>query len=324
MMRSGLYGILFGMAVLLTVSLTGCGQREIVCPGEEARPLEILFSWEKAPGACPEGMTLYFYDADNNGWCRRFDISGSEGGRFELPAGRYNMIAVNNDLPGVRIDGYQGFHSASAVAQPGGAESGQDLPAVRPTGMLYGAVMTDIEVTLCGVRYRAPDGSLVECPKGLVRCAPDSLANEYHVIFENVNGADRILSAKGVLSGMASKLILCEDSAGPDECCVSFPMEVAAVKESGAVMRGATTGFGMAAGFGLHQKYSLTAVIKLKNGNVYSKTYDVSDQVENYLHSNTIIIIINGIDIPSGDVPGDTGGGFEVGVGGWEIVEIEL
>lgn len=323
-MRYRLQGILFGVLAVAAVLFAACDQREIVCPGTDPFPLEIAFSWDNAPKAHPDGMTLYFYPADNNGGCRRFDISGCDGGRFELPLGRYNMIAVNNDLPGVRIEGYHGFHSISAVAQSAGSEPGQHLPPVRPTGMLYGGVMTDIEVTMCGVRYRTPEGMLKECPKGLIRCAPDSLAKEYHVIFLNVQGADRISSAKGVLSGMATELLLCDDIAGSEACCVSFPLETETVNDDKGVLPGVTSGFGVPA-YGInHHGFSLTVMIKLLNGKVYSKTYDVSAQVENFLHKNSIIIIINGVDIPSGGQPEDEDDGFEVDVSGWNTVEIDL
>lgn len=321
-MREGLSGILLWLMALAAVTLAGCDKREIVCPAGEARPLEIAFEWDSAPDAHPDGMTLYFYSSDGKGGCRRFDIAGRDGGRFELPPGRYDMIAVNNDLPGVRIEGYEGFHSISAVAQPAAAAPGQDVPAVKPTGMLYGGVVTDIEVTLCGVSYRRHDGTMKECPRGLIRCAPDSLAREYHVIFKNVKGAERISSAKGVLSGMASELLLCDNLDGRAACCVSFPLETSGGEDG--TMKGITSGFGAPTGPTATSKdFSLTAMVRLRNGKTYSKTYDVSAQVENFLHRNTIIIVINGIDIPS-DPAEEVGDGFDVGVGGWTTVEIDL
>lgn len=321
-MRKGLWNILFWLTAVATVSLTGCDRREIVCLEGKQIPLEVAFEWDSAPDADPEGMTLYLYDADNREGCRRVDISGREGGRFELPVGRYNMIAVNNDLPGVRIEGYEKYNSICAATRSAANIPGQELPHVKPTGMLYGAVVNDIEVTICGVKYRRSDGSLKECPLGMIRCAPDSLSKEYHLVLRNVNGADRILSAKGVLSGMATELQLCDEVAGPEACCVSFPLE--SVGTGSGVLHGLTSGFGApeipdAAG----GRFEFTAIVRLKNGKTYSKTFDVSDQVGNFLHNNTIIIIIDGIDIPDNPQE-EVDDGFDVDVSGWNTVVIEL
>lgn len=321
-MRVRLYRILLRLIALTAVISTACAQREIICPGDEAIPLEVAFEWDNAPDAHPEGMTLYFYAADGGG-CRRFDISGREGGRFELPVGRYNLIAVNNDLPGVRIEGYEGYHSISAVTQPTGSTPVQNLPPVRPTGMLYGGVVNDIEVTMCGVSYRRPDGTLKECPRGLIRCSPDSMAKVYHVAFLNVKGLERVSAAEATLSGMASALVLCDDVGGTEACCVSFPLD--SVSGQRNTLRGLTSGFGAPEGrTGTSQPFMLTIKVKLKTGKIYSKTFDVSAQVENFLPGNTIIIVINDLDIPydpSEEVGDD---GFEVGVGDWDTVIIDL
>lgn len=321
MMRNSIHIILSTLIILAAVMSTGCDHREIVCPAGEATPLKVAFSWDNAPDAHPEGMTLYFYAA--NGGCRRFDMSGRDGGRFELPIGHYDMIAVNNDLPGVSIENYEQYHSVSAVARPTGSGAAQETPSVRPTGMLYGGVVNDIEVTMCGVSYRRPDGTLKECPGGLIRCSPDSLAKVYHVIFLNVKGIDRISVAEGMISGMASELRLCDNMTGSGACRVAFPLDT--VSGRSGELRGLTTGFGAPEHHTVSpSQFSLTIRTKLKNGKIYSKTYDVSRQVENFLQKNTIIIIIDDLEIPADPSEEVGDDGFDVGVSDWNTVEIEL
>lgn len=322
-MRPRLYDIILsGLTALMLAVLTGCERREIVCLDGKAIPLQVAFEWDNAPEARPAGMTLYFYPRDGAGsW--RFDIAGSDGGRFELPVGRYQMIAVNNDLPGVRIEGYGSYTSITAATQLLENGATHEMPPVRPTGILYGGVVNEIEVTICGVSYRGSDGMLKECPRGLIRCSPDLLTKEYHVIFRNARGLDRMESARGVLYGMATELRLCDDTPGPGACCVAFPLD--SIRGANGVLRGFTSGFGAPERGGVvHCRYSLETTVKLKNGKTYSKTYEVSDIVENFLHENTIVIIIDGLDIP--DDPTDEVGddGFDVGVSGWNTVEIDL
>lgn len=320
-MRDRHHCILLSLIALSALISAGCQQREIICLGDDAIPLEVAFEWHNAPKANPEGMTLYFYSSD--GAFRRFDITGREGGRIELPPGHYDLVAVNNDLPGVRIEGYEGYHSICAVAQSTGSPPVEDFPPVRPTGMLYGGVVNDVEVTMCGVSYRRPDGTLKECPRGLIRCSPDSMARVYNVSFLNVKGLERISKAEATLSGMASELLLCDDIAGSDACCVSFPLD--SLSGQGDLLRGHTSGFGAPDNrTSISRPFMLTIRVKLKTGKIYSKTYDVTAQVENFLHRNNIIIIIKDLDIPYDPSEEVGDGGFDVGVGDWNTVIIDL
>lgn len=83
-----------------------------------------------------------------------------------IPVGRYTMIAFNNDLAGIR---FSGLESASTPeASPKLNSSGVS----GSTGQLYSGAIMDLEVTICGVTYRRPDGTVKECGQGLLRCSP--------------------------------------------------------------------------------------------------------------------------------------------------------
>lgn len=304
--------------------LAGCDHREIVCPdGDGAHVVNIAFSWEHAEQADPKGMSVYFFEDGGKGGARRFDIGGRSGGSVELPAGRYSMIAVNNDLPGVRIDDYESSRSISAAAQSADDGGAGGMTRVKPTGMLYGGQVNEIDVTMCGVSYLLPDGSVKHCPKGLIRCAPDSLAKEYRVIFRGVDGIERIKSASASIAGISSRLRLCDRETGGELCRVALPLDKGA--GGAATLAGSTTGFGVPSG--IEPDVALTLYVTLNSGKKCSKTFDISSQVKNFLHRNSILIIIEGLSIPDDEPigpPDNPEGGFDADVSDWNTVEIEL
>lgn len=49
------------IAIILFLAATSCSHKEIICPASENRQITVLFDWDHASGAAPEGMTLYFF-----------------------------------------------------------------------------------------------------------------------------------------------------------------------------------------------------------------------------------------------------------------------
>lgn len=304
------------LTVLLIILTASCGHKEIVCPGDSVRTIDVKFIWNKAPGADVDGMTLYFYPVSD--WTRmwRFDIAGHDGGKVELPAGRYRMIAVNNDLPGIEFDGADTFNGLTARARSAGGTS------VRPTGMLYAAVVDNLEVTLCGVEYTLEDGSCKECPKSLVRCYPDSLSTVYTVVFRDIKGVDRVRSATARLDGVASSMTVRSGITGDGTC--SIPITLASGGDGPAVLRGSTTGLGTPAGV---PGFTLTIAVTRTDGKSFSKSFDVTDQVINSPWQRNVYIYIDGLEIPEGtppDPPSDDDVGIIVDVDGWHVIDIYL
>ena len=306
--------ILSSLLLLLT---PGCDHKEILCPGAEPRPIDVRFIWDKAPAAEVDGMTLFFYPCDGNGKVWRFDIAGDEGGRVAVPAGKYNLVSFNNDLPGITITGAENFTTISADARKTDESEGM----VMPTGMLYGSVVEDVDVTLCGVRYRQDDGTVKECPYGVIRYRPDSMSNIYHIRFIDIKGGDHIASATAKLCGIGSGINLSDGLVQSGVCDV-----LCAMSGNDTSISTTTSGFAQPAS-DYPGQVTVTANIRCKTGHYYVKTYDVTEQVANFRNAHNVYINITGLDIPDDglpDNPGEGSGAFDVGVSGWETVNIDL
>ncbi len=140
-----IYIALLGTALI--AALTGCDHKDILYPDSGMHQLRVMFMWEHAPEASPEGMTIYFFPQDKQGKIWRYDIAGTNGGAVELPTGTYSLLAYNNDLPGITVSDLTSLSESTATARTtNGISSG--------TGKLYTAVIGHVEVTPCGVIYR--------------------------------------------------------------------------------------------------------------------------------------------------------------------------
>ncbi len=304
------------LITLISLWLSSCSHKEILCPGTEVRQVNICFDWDRAPDASPEGMTLYFFPTFQGGMIWKFDIAGSQGGPIELPTGTYRMIAYNNDLPGVTVTDTDSYDHMTANARTIAAEKN-----CTSTGMLYGAVIDRIEVTPCGVSYTTAQGSIKECPRSLIHCAPDSLSTLYTVTITNVNGIERVKSASALLNGVASSLVFNHSTPLDYPATLQFPLDC---KYASSQLRASACAF--ASPPDSETPYRLTLVVTRTDGKSFSRDFDVSQQVMNSFSPRNVIITIDGIDIPSGDItpPDHDVGGIEVDVDGWNTIEVDI
>ena len=300
-------------AVLAGLLMADCSHKDIECPFAASREVNVHFSWKNAPGASPEGMTVYFFPETEGGAIWRFDIAGAAGGPVLLPVGCYRMVTCNNDLPGVRLADTGAFGSMAAQARTDA--SGNALT----TGMLYGAAVPHVEVTLCGVIYTSASGEHRECGKSVVQCEPDSLATDFRVLVGNVKGIDRVKSASATVRSVMTRMTLSSALPSGAEAPLLVPMDK---DMNEARLEGRASGFLPVA----DMKYWLTLRIVRADGKVLTKDFDINGQVEDRNGRHSVIIVIDGIDVPEGGGTSDPGdvGGIAVGVDGWNVVEIDL
>lgn len=294
------------------VSATSCRHKDIECPCG-MQDIHVLFEWDRCADADVAGMTLYFYSNRDQGQVWRFDIAGRDGGPVELPAGRYRMLACNNDLPGVILDD-TGSPSTIHAAVNGMIEPG----VYGSSGMLYDVVVRDLEVTPCGVRYVTETGAVKECGLGLVRCHPDSLATQYTVILRDVSGLEHVRSANVILKGLRKEIYL--DSGLPSDESASLSMKTE-LDRTRAVM--SAQGCGFSPLDAADPNYSVSLRVMLNNGEGLVRDIAVKSENLNCITEHNVIILIEGISIPDEGSPGDIDG-MDVGVDGWDVINIDL
>ncbi|MCI9606716.1 MAG: DUF5119 domain-containing protein [Muribaculaceae bacterium] len=296
--------------ILLAVAATGCGQKEIYCPGSFDSRVHVAFEWDKAHGADVEGMTLFFFPIDNDGKIWRFDIAGSAGGDIELPDGKYRMIAVNNDLPAISLTGTGSFSTLAAEATATAIDT-----LLMPTGMVYSAVIDNITVTPCGVTYSDSEGCDKTCPKGLIRCSPDSLSMVYDLYINKVEQPERIRSVSACICGLSDAMILCSESPESDFAATAVSLGVG----QGCALSGSTTGFIVCPAAG---KCRIELMVKCADGKVLTKSFDVTAQLANSAGTHHVNIYIDEIRLPDFDEDDKEDVGMNVAVDGWNIIEI--
>lgn len=299
---------------LLAVTACACSHKEIICPASETRQITVLFDWANATGASPEGMTLYFFPASDKEQIWRYDISGPGGGPVELPAGRYRMVAFNSDLPGILISGKESYSGISASARRN--SSGK---YIMPTGMLYGATVSELEVTLCGVRYRDSNGTVKECGQSVVRCLPDSLSTIFTVIFKNVSGLEHAASATAIIHGVAAGIKLADRVPDGDGAALASQLSL---NPAGREMSSVSSAFYPSD----PTETTLQLIVTCRDGKTYSHNFDITPQLLNSPSKHNVIIMIDTISIPEGDPtdPDDEVGDIDVGVDGWSPIEIDV
>ncbi len=285
-------------------------------PGGENRTVTVCFMWDKAQNADVGGMTVYFYPTDGIGRIWRFDIPGRDGGPVELPTGRYRMLAVNNDLPGITFSGQDSFDEFTANTR-------RDIgtTVVQPTGMLYGGKVVDVDVSACCVDYLTSGGVTKECPMGVIRCYPDSLSTIYHVTFSNIKGSERLRSASARLAGIASTMKVSTGLGGDSVCATTFPLTMST--DATPRLTGLTSGLGNPAGT---PAFTLSITVTRTDGKSFVKNFDVTQQVLNSSTPRNVFINIEGLEIPDSEIPDQPGGdvGLVVGVDGWQVIEIDI
>lgn len=264
--------------------------------------VKVEFDWENAPHADPEGMTLFFFPADRNSLSWRFDISNRDGGDIELLSGVYNVLAFNNDLPGLEFlntENYDLFTATSRVV----ADS-----LSSPTGILYAATLSNVALFPTGEHPR------------IVRLQPTLLSTTYHICIDSVSGSQRIKTATAIIKGLAKSVNLQSEHNSKESCCLLAPLHIS--NENREQLETVTTGFGNPEI--PNPKITLDIIVTTSHAK-YSKSFDVTDQVMNSKHTKDVYININGIDIPESDIPAEPDGndiGISVGVDGWQLIEI--
>lgn len=282
--------------------LTSCSQRDLVYTGETVKVV-VDFDWQKAEGAAPEGMTLLFFPADGTSKLWRFDLPGREGGEIELLSGAYNVLAYNNDLPGIGFTDIESYNRYSATARSAGDS------ITSPTGMLYAA-----HISSAGIFNSDESGPVITL-------TPDSLSTVYHIRLDSVSGTERIKTANALIKGLARSVNLQLQHNSSETCVLSAPLYISPDKQ--AILETVTTGFGppdIA-----DQKISLEVIVTTSHGK-YSKSFDITNQVMNSINSKSVYINIKGLCIPAADTPSDSDDnqdvGISVGVDGWQLIEI--
>lgn len=306
-------GILYTFFLLLLLSCIfgSCRQKELIFPAETCK-IDVHFLWDKAENAEPDGMTLLFYPEDEGGEFWRFEISGSHGGPIEITQGRYTLIAVNNDLPGVRLIDMP-YTSAALTA----LDALYSRTFASQVDMAYVGKVENLKILPGKVSYQSGEGNIISS-QSVIDCYPDSVSTIYNIIIRDIEGIEHVKAAEGILEGTAEGIRLSSLTPIEPSVATEFELNIDTEKTS---FTGSTSGFPNNTP---SAKYGLTLRLAYYGGGGYEKYFDVTEQVLNSFYPHNVYININGLTLPDEPTIEPDEVGMRVDVDGWKVIEIDI
>lgn len=338
-------------AFLCLFGLTACDHKELCYHHEHYKTLRLEFDWRDAPEASPAGMSVFFYPEDSSQPVVRFNFNNIVGGEIEVPVGRYKILTYNSDLSSSLIDNedYSELHRAftreADLLEPLGVRSRADVLArlraedteeeriVLCPDEMWGCNAIDVEVTEHGVSYicipvSEKDEWIGKPPvysEQVITLYPHELTCIYTYEIRNVENVDQVYQCSASISGMSPELALFNEELHRDP--VTLPVEGWVDSETRNIVGRFIT-------FGHHeeneQPHKMMLYVVTKDGSaIYfgkgESRFDVTDQVHSAPNKRRVHLIIDGVNIPAGEIE-EPAGGLGADVDDWIIVnkDIEL
>ena len=101
--------------------------RDLYYEEDSWNTLQVLFDWQEAPEANPQGMTVLFYDELQSKEPERYDYSGTRGGTARLMFGTYRAIAYNYDTETILYRNMSSWQTLEAYTRYSSIEEGAQI-----------------------------------------------------------------------------------------------------------------------------------------------------------------------------------------------------
>ncbi len=316
------------VSTLMVLGASSCSHKELYIveqPVASMPRIQVVFDWRDAPGASPESMAMYLYDeaAQNP---LRYIFSNSTGGEIRAPFGIHNAICMNAD----NTDWARVFNKENSntfeIHTPDAAETAaaqgfdtRSMPRVTGTenerlastpGMLYGAPKTNFIL--------ADNGGT-----DTIKLYPHELVCHYTVDIYDVDNLDRVKSTTldATLSGMAEGVNITSGQGTDVAATLTCTLKA---KTSQIQLHREFLPIGEREP--IAKRHYLTVHSVMANGEKWSHSFDVTDQISRATDPHHVHIILRGLSLPEPPQPDPHSGqsGMAVNVNGWQTVNIDL
>lgn len=329
--------------IAFAIFATSCNHKELCYLHPHITTLRVEFDWSEAPDdAYAAGMRVFFYPEDASTSHYYFDFVGMQGGQIELPAGKYRVIAYNNDTEASHFASCHDFDAHYCYTREGNIlepiyGNGMRLPnrnddserVVITPDELYISTLTELEISPNGVTYthihnydeegRIGQSELISSSEQVITLFPRDVLCHYSYEVRNVSNLKHVSLISAALSGMAPGIDL--NCSGLHTEPVTLP--VAATHD------GQSTVTGEFLTFGHHDDnpdpHRMSFYVVMDDGTKYQFTtgdrLDVTDQVHSAPNRRRVHIIIDGLDIPEAieyDSP------FSPDIDNWGVIESDI
>ncbi len=290
------------------------------CPPET---FSIVNNWGDAPDASPEGMAYFFFSVQG-GQPWRYDLPGREGGVIDLPDNDYNFLCYNNDTYHVRFEEDHGYDKYVAYttelhtkyALPSRSVSSSETPVECPD-MMWGCSCRHVNLSPLRLEYGNSPEALTITPERILPLAQKQLTARYSFDIYDVKNLDGVRVMSAMCSGLAGAINL---ACGQKE---NYPVRM----PSAAGRADSTTIAGEFICFGIPEEPTvdnyLSLMVTLTDGRKFNYEFEVSDQIRRSPDPLDVHIKIYGLELEESE-PGESTGGFNVGVDNWVNVVINI
>ncbi|NDV65609.1 DUF5119 domain-containing protein [Bacteroides sp. 224] len=323
------------MALLLVVATASCRNKELSLEDSCGNPgdwrVKLVVNWEQPTDARVMRTTLFSKQPGITHYDREhIDAGGVK--YIYLPYGATylplvydyyaNNIYFRNETDAENIEAYcvlsrRETYEVRATPVPGEPTVGE------PSEFFFDLRKEGFEVVL-------PPGE----DEVVLNYYPTNIMREFTFRVNNVVGAKNISSVRGAISGMAASFMMAKGVITTTPSTILFEGATASNEQIGYIEGRFFT-------FGPVEPYSNRFTIEaLSKGSLYFTSYwDVSNQIAESMADREAKLARDGYDIliennpdthlpeipePEGPDPGEGGGGFEIGVGEWDNVDIYL
>lgn len=340
-----------GFCTLLFVAaiIASCERRPLIdeeIPGNYAE-VEITFDWTHL-GSTPEGMSAIFYPV--GGGNAIIHQTAQNSSTVRLPEGVYNVVAFNytiGEFSTISFRGTDRYETIEAYANPLPPPAAAkwlttrteyqriDHPEILAIDRLEGFEVTAAMVKQTQESLLRPSSGGTKRVAGNIQFRPlRMVAPGYASV--HLKGVNYCRSACGFVSGLAGAIFLGSGRVhSPSYVMVLFqPPIYYPGSQTNGVLHGTFTSFGLLAPEAEelpHNGFLFSSVLVDKDRTLFERYFDVTEQIKQEVdvELNVIIKLLLELgintdpddDTPTIEVPEvvpESGGGFDVGVGGWD------
>lgn len=291
--------------------------------------VQVLFDWQEAPEAKPQGMTVLFFNELQDKEPERYDYSGTKGGTANLMFGAYRAIAYNYDTETILYRNMASWQTLEAYTRLSSIEEGAQMatrsamPMPRALGTENEPVILEPDPLWAGAGE--PVKVIADEPS-TTTVTPSSRIETVEIVIRNVPNLQYTGQIGGALSGLAPGVKVATGELLEGSATQSFTCQ--RIDDTTLRMRFHIFGHCPHHAEGIHNQHMLTIYAVLADNSKWYYTIDVTEKIHNAKAEEEeekteriTIDIDEGLPIPK---PIVNGSGFQPNIDGWQGVEIEI
>lgn len=309
------------LAMIAGATLVSCDHKDLMTDDTGTPEVRIVFDWQKAQDAQPESVVAYLFPESGSDVPLRYNFSGRDGGKANVPGGGYIGLGMNNDNSEWARFRNISDHDRFEIYT-------DDLAQLTTFGLQTRAIPRVPEVESERMAQSASDrvwsdrqDAVAVDPFGkdqAITFYPEEITCHYTVMVKDVENIAYLNGANldATLSGLSESFLIGRrtTSANP----VTMPLVLRQVDDGNALF-GSFINFGETSDASRKQILTIYLVFDDHTGSYAS--FDVTYQVRNAPDPHHVNIVVNGLELPQ---PIASGSGFVPNINEWNSVDYNL